>query len=120
MLVGNRLKELREQKKLSQGDIEKRTGLVRCYVSRVENGHTVPAIETLEKFARALEVPVYHIVYDGIEPPALPAKTPLDASQWGSAGQDARYLTKLRTLLGRMKPDDRKLILHMAEKVARR
>jgi transcriptional regulator with XRE-family HTH domain len=41
-----------------QGDIEKRTGLLRCYVSRVENGHTVPAIETLEKLARALEVPV--------------------------------------------------------------
>jgi transcriptional regulator with XRE-family HTH domain len=55
MIIGDRLRELREEKTLSQGDIEKRTGLLRCYISRVENGHTVPAIETLEKLARALE-----------------------------------------------------------------
>jgi len=55
MIIGDRLRALREVKKFSQGDIEKRTGLLRCYISRVENGHTVPAIETLEKMARALE-----------------------------------------------------------------
>ncbi len=65
MMIGNRLKELRESKQLSQGDIEKRTGLLRCYISRVENGHTVPAIETLEKMARALEVPMYRLFHDG-------------------------------------------------------
>jgi transcriptional regulator with XRE-family HTH domain len=58
MVIGDRLRELREAKELSQGDIEKRPGLLRCYISRVENGHTVPAIETLEKMARALEVPI--------------------------------------------------------------
>jgi len=52
MVISDRLRALREEKKLSQGDIEKRTGLLRCYISRVENGHTVPAIETLEKMAR--------------------------------------------------------------------
>jgi transcriptional regulator with XRE-family HTH domain len=56
MMIGERLRAIREAKKMSQGDIEKRTGLFRCYVSRVENGHTVPAIETLEKWARALDV----------------------------------------------------------------
>ena len=54
MMIGERLRLLREEQKLSQGDIEKRTGLLRCYISRVENGHTVPAIETLEKLARAM------------------------------------------------------------------
>jgi transcriptional regulator with XRE-family HTH domain len=49
VIIGDRLREMREEKKLSQGDIEKRTGLLRCYISRVENGHTIPAIETLEK-----------------------------------------------------------------------
>src|SRR5215469_2681958 len=93
MLVGNRLRELREEKKLSQGDIEKRAGLLRCYVSRVENGHTVPAIETLEKFARALEVPLYHLVYEGSEPPALPART-VDTNQWGNAGRDAHVTSR--------------------------
>src|SRR4029077_2296706 len=56
-MIGDRLQTLRKQKQLSQGDIEERTGLLRCYISRVENGHTVPTIETLEKMARALEVP---------------------------------------------------------------
>jgi ribosome-binding protein aMBF1 (putative translation factor) len=68
LVIGDRLRQLREDKKFSQGDVEKRTGLLRCYVSRVENGHTVPAVETLEKFARALEVPMYVLFYDGDEP----------------------------------------------------
>ncbi len=65
MVIGDRLKTLHEAKDLSQGDIEQRTGLLRCYVSRVENGHTVPSLETLEKFARALELPLYHLMFDG-------------------------------------------------------
>jgi len=72
MIIGERLRALREEKNFSQGDIEKRTGLLRCYISRVENGYTVPAVETLEKFARALEVPIYQLLYDGEEPPKLP------------------------------------------------
>jgi transcriptional regulator with XRE-family HTH domain len=73
MIIGDRLRALREQTQLSQGDIEKRTGLLRCYISRVENGHTVPAIETLEKLARAMETPLYQLFYDGDEPPKLPS-----------------------------------------------
>ena len=65
MIIGERLRELRVAKHLSQGDIEKRTGLLPCYISRVENGHTVPAIETLEKMARGLELPLYQLMYDG-------------------------------------------------------
>lgn len=57
MMIGDRLRTLREAKNLSQGDIEVRTGLLRCYTSRVENGHTVPSVGTLEKYARALEMP---------------------------------------------------------------
>jgi len=72
MMVGERLRALREEKNFSQGEIEKRTGLLRCYISRVENGHTVPAVETLEKFARALEIPMYQLLYDGEKPPEAP------------------------------------------------
>ncbi len=121
MLIGDRLRSIREQKKLSQGDIEKRTGLLRCYVSRVENGHTVPAVETIEKFARALEVPIYQLFYDGDKPPDLPnlpeRKTAADIA-WGTAGKDARFLTKLRRLLARAAERDRKLLLAMAQKIA--
>lgn len=48
MVIGDRLKTLREEQDLSQGDIEQRTGLLRCHVSRAENGHTVRSVETLE------------------------------------------------------------------------
>jgi transcriptional regulator with XRE-family HTH domain len=120
MLVGNRLKELRESKQLSQGDIEKRTGLLRCYISRVENGHTVPAIETLEKMARALEVPMYRLFHDGEVPPGLSKlKPPKNDDEFGSRGAQADYLSKLRRLLAKMEPGDQKLLLHMAQKVAR-
>lgn len=69
MVIADRLKAIREQKNMFQGDIEKRTGLLRCYISRVENDHTVPAIETLEKMARAMEVPMHALFYDGEKPP---------------------------------------------------
>ena len=123
MIIGDRLRALREEKQFSQGDIEKRTGLLRCYISRVENGHTVPAIETLEKMARALEVPLYQLFYDGEEPPELPnlpKRRTADEIAWGSSGKDARFLTKFRRLLGRADESDRRLLLSMAQKMARR
>ncbi len=122
MIIGDRLRDMREQKKLSQGDIEKRTGLLRCYISRVENGHTVPAIETLEKLARALEVPLYHLFYDGDEPPKLPNLPRRKSSEdiaWGSSGKDGRFLNKLRRSLAKTEEADRKLLLYMAQKMAR-
>ena len=123
MIIGDRLRAIREEKKLSQGDIETRTGLLRCYISRVENGHTVPAIETLEKFARALEIPMHHLFYDGEEPPQLPnlvKPRSSDGNAWGSSGKDARFLSKLRRVLGKANEQDRKMVLFMAQKMARR
>ena len=122
MVIADRLRALREQKQLSQGDVEKRTGLLRCYISRVENGHTVPAIETLEKLARAMEVPLYQIFYDGEAPPKvpnLPKRKTADDIAWGSTGKEARTLSQFRRLLGRIEAGDRKLLLHMAQKMAR-
>jgi transcriptional regulator with XRE-family HTH domain len=121
VLISDRLRSIREEKNLSQGDIEKRTGLLRCYVSRVENGHTVPAVETIEKFARALEVPIYQLFYDGDKPPQLPnlpkRKTAADIA-CGATGKDARFLTKLRRLLAKTAERDRKLLLSMTQKIA--
>src|SRR5216683_2512872 len=108
MLIGNRLKELRASKQLSQGDIEKRTGLLRCYVSRVENNHTVPSVETLEKMARALEMPMYRLFHDCEAPSSLQKLKPPKSHEWGSGGKEADYLSKLRRLLAKMEPDDQK------------
>jgi transcriptional regulator with XRE-family HTH domain len=122
MIIGDHIRAIREEKKLSQGEIEKRTGLLRCYISRVENGHTVPAFETLEKFARALEVPLYQLFYDGDTPPALPNLLKRRSSKeivWGTSGKDARVLERFRQLLGRATDSDRKLLLFVAQKMAR-
>jgi transcriptional regulator with XRE-family HTH domain len=122
MDIGHRITSLREQKKLSQGDIEKRTGLLRCYLSRVENGHTVPAIETLEKIARALEMPLYQLMYDGQEPPKLKTRTNghKKTPEWGDVGKDARFLNKLSRFLATMSEADRQLLLSFAENVIRK
>jgi transcriptional regulator with XRE-family HTH domain len=120
MIIGERLRALREEKKFSQGEIEKRTGLLRCYTSRVENGHTVPSVETLEKFARALEVPMYQLFYDGAEPPKLPnllKRKSADNILWGSSGEDARLLDQFCRLFSRMEESNRKLVLFTAKKM---
>jgi len=121
MIIGDRLRELRDGKNLAKGDIEKRTGLLRCYISRVENGHTVPAIETLEKLARALEVPLYQLFYEGDEPPKLPnllKRKTTDDIVWGSSGKQAVYLHKLVRCLSKATDADRKLLLSFAQKIA--
>jgi len=122
MLIGDRLRAVRQEKQLSQGDVEARTGLLRCYISRVENGDTSPAVETLEKFARALELPLYQLFYDGEEPPKLPnlpeRKTATDTA-WGSSGKEARLLFRLRGLLSRVNQRDRNLLLSMAQRMTK-
>jgi transcriptional regulator with XRE-family HTH domain len=118
MQIGERLKALREQKKMSQGDIQKRTGLLRCYISRAENGHSVPAIETLEKIARAMDVPLYHLFYDGEKPPDPAPK--VEKGGWGSSGREARALARFCRLLSRTSERDRELLLMMAQKMAQR
>jgi transcriptional regulator with XRE-family HTH domain len=120
MILGERLRSVREQKELSQGDVEKRSGLLRCYISRVENGHTVPAVETLEKLARALEVPMYELLYEGEEPPKpqLPGGKS-GQKLWGSSGKDARYLRKLQQCLARMNEEDRNLLLFTVGKMSK-
>jgi transcriptional regulator with XRE-family HTH domain len=121
MDIGNRLRSVREEKNLSQGDIEQRTGLLRCYISRVENGHTVPVVETLEKMARALEMPLYQLMFDGDKPPALPRnRNGNHAAEWGSAGKDSRFLNKVCQSLAKMSERDRKLLLSFAEKMPQR
>jgi len=121
MVIGDQLRSLREHTKLSQGHFEERTELFGCYVSRVENGHTVPSIETLEKFARALEVPMYQLFYDGEQPPRLKnlfKGKSADEVAFGSTRKEARVLARLRRLLATTSARDRVLLLVIAQKVA--
>jgi len=118
MIIGERLRDLREEKNLSQGDIEKRTGLLRCYISRVENGHTVPAIETLEKLARAMEIPMYRIFTEDadVKKPNIQLRPVPRAVNT----KDERDLRAFAKLLSHMNDKNRGLLLHMASKMANR
>jgi len=118
MNIAERLRAMREEKHLSQGDIEKSTGLLRCYISRVENGHTAPSVETLEKMARALEIPMYQLFYDGEEPPKLLKLPKKKDDLWGSKGKDARGLRRLCRNLSQIDKDGRNLLLATAQKMA--
>jgi len=125
MLIGSRLRQLREQRHMSQGDIEERTGLLRCYVSRVENGHTVPSLETLERFAGVLDVPLYQLFYAGDEAPPTPSLTPrktleeITAENNGNGG-DTQLLVKLTSVLTRLTEPDRDVLLTLAKRLATR
>jgi len=124
MIIGTRLRKLREERNLSQGDIEKRSGLLRCYLSRVENGHTVPSLATLEKLAAVLEIPLYQVFYDGEEPPRLSHLSGRPAAEEllrdHELESEQKFLQKLKSLIDKMGEQDRELVLLTARKLAGR
>src|SRR5437899_12500387 len=119
MQVWERIRQIRESKNLSQGNIEERTGLLRCYVSRVENGHTMPSLETLEKFARALEVSLYQLFYEGHDLPPAKKVSENGKRDWASAGSGLRAFERMRQAVSQMTDPERDLLLEMTKTVAR-
>jgi transcriptional regulator with XRE-family HTH domain len=123
MVLSERLRFIREQKKMTQGDIQNRTGLKRSYVSRLEHGRTIPSVATLEKFAQALGVPLYQFFYDGEQPPNRVLFSPViktNGDNWGYEGEPARFLHRLGRLMPRINEQDRKMLLHFASQLVRR
>jgi transcriptional regulator with XRE-family HTH domain len=127
MPIGLRIRQLREEKGMSQGDIEEMTGLLRSYVSRVENGHTIPSLETLERFGAALGVPVYRFFYEGDNPPATPNLTPHEtisevarAPQGDRERANTRFAVKLNRYAGMVLDGDREILLAIAKRLAMR
>jgi transcriptional regulator with XRE-family HTH domain len=125
MNIGVRLRQIRNQKRMSQGDIEAATGLHRSYTSRVEHGNTVPSLETLERFANALGVPLYALIYDAemlppmsslTDHPSLDQVAELDTQE----GEDARLLLELKNLIRHIVKRDREVLLCLAKILARR
>jgi transcriptional regulator with XRE-family HTH domain len=117
MNVGDRLKQFRELKGLSQSNIEELTRLPRFYISKVENGHIVPVVETLEKFARALDMPLYQLLYEGEKPPQSLKRQAQDIDDWASQGKGRRIFLELQKAIQKMSVADRALLLCMAAKI---
>src|SRR5271165_2062185 len=110
MKIGTTIRAHRLQKGLSQGDIEKKTGLLRCYLSRVENGHTVPSLDTLSKIALALDLPIAQFFADDSFGHQFNAQKLSD--------EELRFLTQIRRYSSNLNESDRKLLLAMVKKFA--
>jgi transcriptional regulator with XRE-family HTH domain len=110
MNIGTTIRGFRLQRGMSQGDIEKRTGLLRCYLSRVENGHTVPSLETLQKIAGALDLPLSQFF----------AEEPInrDVAAIALSEDEIRFLTQIQRYSAHLSDSDRKLLLAMVRKFA--
>ncbi|MGE5112663.1 MAG: helix-turn-helix domain-containing protein [Acidobacteriaceae bacterium] len=111
MNIGETIRSFRLQKGMSQGDIEKRTGLLRCYLSRVENGHTIPSLDTLAKIASAMELPLANFF----------AETNGDNNKANLpqlSEEEVRFLSQIRRYSSNLNDSDRKLVLAMVRKMA--
>ena len=111
MDIGITIRNFRLQRGMSQGDIEKRTGLLRCYLSRVENGHTVPSLDTLSKIAGAMECPLSHFFSESGNSNGSKALPTL-------SDDELRFLSQIRRYSGSLNDSDRKLVLAMIKKMA--
>jgi transcriptional regulator with XRE-family HTH domain len=110
MNIGTTIRGYRLQKGMSQGDIEKRTGLLRCYLSRVENGHTVPSLETLQKIARALDLQLSEFFAEEI--------VGREMSSLNLGEDEIRFLTQVQRYSAHLSESDRRLLLAMVKKFA--
>ena len=121
MVIGERLRRLRERRRLTQGDIEQRTGLMKCYISRVENGHTVPSLENLERFAAAFDLPLYQLFYSGeqdADTAEIGAQGDLRVPAKTGRNSEEHFILKLGDLLDRIPKHGRDLLLVLARKMA--
>lgn len=108
--IGTTIRDFRLQKGMSQGDIEKRTGLLRCYLSRVENGHTVPSLETLQKIAGALDLQLSQFFANDTVAPHV--------SSLSLSEEEIRFLTQIQRYSANLSDSDRRLLLAMVRKFA--
>lgn len=121
MEIGRRIRELRTARKLSQGDVRKRTGLLKAYTSRVELGLVVPSVRNLARYAEAFEIPLYRIFYDPVgtdEKPTLPRMKA--QSSFGVTEEERAEIEAFEAAWSKMDERDRRLLVVIAETLAGR
>lgn len=60
--LGNKIKKIRQKKKLSQEDLALESNLHRTYISDIERGSRNVSIKNIEKIAKALEVSIKELM----------------------------------------------------------
>lgn len=108
--IGTTIRGYRLQRGMSQGDIEKKTGLLRCYLSRVENGHTVPSLETLQKIAKALDLKLSEFFAEEV--------VGREMGGLNLGEEEIRFLTQVQRYSAHLGDGDRRLLLAMVRKFA--
>src|SRR5579862_6577488 len=112
--IGEVIKTYRSQRGLSQGDIERRTGLLRCYLSRVENGHTVPSLETLARIAGAMKISLADFFPGADSEQDRETRKILS----GLSKEEIRLLTEIQKCSATLSKDDKNLFLGVIRKMA--
>ena len=106
MQIGSRIRELRERRGLTQGDVERGTGMLRAYISRVEHGHTIPSVENIERFALVLGVPLHEMLKE-------------EGGDVLADRFDEPFLRLLAGYVHKMAAADRESLLSLAQRLAR-
>ena len=89
--------------------------MLRGYISRVEHGHTVPSLETLERFAGALGVPLYELFCDPDQLTSEPIGTTAEDQT-----AESQFLRRIKGCIRGLRESDRDLLLDLARKLANR
>jgi len=61
-MLGERIKQIRREKKLTQEELATRADVNRSYLSVIENSHSSPTVDVLERLAQALEVSLWTLL----------------------------------------------------------
>lgn len=107
--IGQVILRFRKEKRLTQMDIARATGMRSAYISRVETGKTVPSVASVERFAAVLGVPLYQFFLD----PA--GQMPREGDDKGEG-----LFPLLQGYVHRMEPSERALVLGLAKRLAAR
>lgn len=82
-MIGDRVKKLRQERKMSLSELAEQAGVAKSYLSSLErNLQTNPSIQFLEKIAVVLKVPVDNLIHE------QPNKEDLD-SEWMNIVKEA-------------------------------
>jgi transcriptional regulator with XRE-family HTH domain len=109
-LIGARILEFRKQRGLSQDDVQRATGFSHAYISNVERGQTLPSLESIERFADALQVPLSELFRSGEAGSKTRTTDP--------ASDPSDLLALLRAHVGTMTAKQREILLALALRLA--
>jgi transcriptional regulator with XRE-family HTH domain len=110
LTIGRRLRELREQRHLTQQDMAGRAGVPRTYISRIENARLLPGPLMLGRIAGALDVSILAL---------LPANRNGNGNGNGHfSAEEASFWSELVEHFSRLSPEEMSRAMFFARSLA--